>query len=73
MTTEFRWLSAGRPAPFAWAMQDLKPAGAVGDATQASAEKGKALIDHGARAFVELLTDVQRFDLARLANRPQIP
>lgn len=72
MTTEFRWLSAGRPAPFAWAMQDLNPAGAVGDATQATAEKGRLLIDHGARAFIELLTDVRKFDLSRLANPPQI-
>jgi creatinine amidohydrolase len=71
MTTEFRWLSAGRPAPFAWAMQDLNPAGAVGDATAATAEKGKALIEHGARAFVELLADVKKFDLARLAGQPQ--
>lgn len=72
MTTEFRWLSAGRPAPFAWAMQDLNPLGAVGDATTATADKGKALIDHGARAFVELLADVQKFDLTRLANQPQV-
>ena len=40
--------------------------------TVASAEKGKALLDHGARAFAELLEDVHKFDLARLANRPQI-
>ena len=73
MTKEFRWLSAGRPAPFAWAAQDLNPFGVVGDATLATAEKGQALLDHGARAFVELLEDVQKFDLARLANRPQIP
>lgn len=72
MTTEFRWLSAGRPAPFAWAMQDLNPKGAVGDATTASAEKGHALIEHGARAFVELLADVRQFDLARLSNQPNI-
>lgn len=73
MTTEFHWLSAARPAPFAWAMQDLNPVGAVGDATSATAEKGKALIEHGARAFVELLTDVRTFDLARLANQPRLP
>lgn len=72
MTTEFRWLSAGRPAPFAWAMQDLNPKGAVGDATAATAEKGQALIEHGARAFVELLADVDKFDLVRLSNRPEI-
>jgi creatinine amidohydrolase len=72
MTRDFRWLSAARPAPFAWAAQDLNPMGVVGDATQASADKGHALIDHGARAFVELLADMHRFDLARLANRPVI-
>lgn len=72
MTQEFRWLSAGRPAPFAWAAQDLNPQGAVGDATLAAAEKGHALIEFGARAFCELLDDVNRFDLKRLANRPEI-
>lgn len=71
MTTEFRWLSAGRPAPFAWAMQDLNPLGAVGDATAATVAKGNALIDHGARAFVELLADVRKFDLMKLSNQPQ--
>ena len=72
MTKEFRWLSAGRPAPFAWAAQDLNPLGVVGDATLASAEKGTALLDHGAHAFAELRDDVRKFDLARLANRPEI-
>jgi creatinine amidohydrolase len=72
MTEEFRWLSAGRPAPFAWAAQDLNPLGVVGDATMATAEKGHVLLDYGARAFVELLQDVRKFDLARLANRPHI-
>jgi creatinine amidohydrolase len=70
MATEFRWLSAERPAPFAWAAQDLNPHGVVGDATLATAEKGRALIEHGARAFCELLGDVDRFDLARLKNTP---
>ena len=70
MEQEFRWLSAGRPAPFAWAAQDLNPLGAVGDATLATGDKGRALIEFGAKAFCELLTDVDRFDLARLANRP---
>ena len=72
MAQEFRWLSAGRPAPFAWAAQDLNPQGAVGDATLATAEKGEALIKFGAEAFCELLGDIHRFDLARLANKPVI-
>src|SRR6201996_8479053 len=71
MKTNFRRLSAQRPAPFAWQTQDLHPSGAVGDATQASAEKGERLIDQGARAFCELLDDIDRFDLQLLSNRPK--
>jgi creatinine amidohydrolase len=71
MKKNFRWLSAQRPAPFAWQTQDLHPSGAVGDATLASAEKGERLIDQGAKAFCELLAEVDCFDLRRLANRPE--
>lgn len=70
MQRNFKWLNAGRPTPFAWAAQDLHPSGAVGDATQATAEKGHALLDHGARAFCELLQDMTRFDLNALARKP---
>ncbi len=71
MARDFRWLSAQRPAPFAWQAQDLHPSGAAGDATQASAEKGERLIDQGAQAFCELLADVEKFDLKALSNTPQ--
>jgi creatinine amidohydrolase len=71
MEKEFRWLSTQRPAPFAWQAQDLNPAGAVGDARQASAEKGERLLEHGARAFCELLHDVDNFDVKRLAAGPK--
>jgi creatinine amidohydrolase len=71
MAREFRWLSAQRPAPFAWQAQDLHPSGAAGDATQATAEKGERLIDRGAQAFCELLADVERFDLDALADIPR--
>jgi creatinine amidohydrolase len=71
MKKDFRWLSAQRPAPFAWQAQDLHPSGAVGDATQASAEKGERLIDQGAKAFCELLAEVDRFDLQRLSSHPK--
>jgi creatinine amidohydrolase len=67
---EFKWLHAYRPAGFGWMTQDLHPSGAVGDATAASAEKGEAAFDFGARAFVDLLREVDRFDVARLANGP---
>src|SRR5689334_25212659 len=70
MEKQFRWLSTQRPAPFAWQAQDLNPTGAVGDAREASAEKGELLLDHGARAFCELLEDVDNFDVKRLAAGP---
>jgi creatinine amidohydrolase len=70
MEQDFRRLSTHRPAPFAWQAQDLHPSGAAGDATQASAEKGEQLLEHGARAFCELLEDVDRFDVSALRDVP---
>jgi creatinine amidohydrolase len=71
MEKDYRWLSAQRPAPFAWQAQDLHPSGAVGDARQASAVKGERLVDRGARAFCELLADIDKFDPASLSARPR--
>jgi creatinine amidohydrolase len=62
MEKDYRRLSTQRPAPFAWQAQDLHQSGAVGDATLASAANGEHLLDHGARAFCELLADVEKFD-----------
>ena len=70
MEKQYRWLSTHRPAPLSWQAQDLHPSGAAGDATQASAEKGELLLDHGARAFCELLAEVDNFDVNRLAKGP---
>src|SRR2546430_15365804 len=65
---EYRWLSTQRPAAFAWQAQDLHSSGAAGDATKATADKGEQLLDHGARAFCELLGEVDDFDVKRLAG-----
>ena len=73
MAAEFKWLGASRPAGFAWMTQDLNATGAVGDATHASAAKGEAAFAQGATAFVELLREVDRFDLARLREGPLGP
>lgn len=70
MEQEYRWLSTQRPAPFAWQTQDLHPSGAVGNATLAAAGKGEQLLDQGARAFCELLAEVDKFDVKRLAQGP---
>src|SRR5438552_18059759 len=71
MEQDYRWLAAHRPAPFAWQAQDLHASGAAGDATMASAEKGERLLDHGARAFCELLADVDKFDPEALSSDPR--
>ena len=67
---EFRHLGIDRPGRLGWMSQDLHASGAMGDASTATAEKGKAAVEFGARAFVELLGEVDRFDLARLKQGP---
>jgi creatinine amidohydrolase len=70
MDATFRHLRTGRPAGFGWMAQDLHQDGAAGDASRASAAKGAASAAFGAAAFVELLRDIDRFDLARLRPGP---
>jgi creatinine amidohydrolase len=70
MAQEFKWLGAFDPAGFGWLSQDLHPSGAIGDATRACAGKGERALAHGARAFIELLQDVERFDLKLLRDGP---
>jgi creatinine amidohydrolase len=70
MEQQYRWLSTQRPAPFAWQAQDLNLSGAIGNATLAVAAKGERLIDQGARAFCELLAEVDNFAVNRLAKGP---
>ena len=63
MERKFSLLRAGRPAAFAWKTQDLHGSGALGDARLGTAEKGRAALEHGARAFVTLLGEIDRFRL----------
>jgi len=71
MEQDFARLRANHPVGFGWMSEDLHPAGAMGDARAARAETGRAAADHGARAFVQLLEDVARFDLSRFEARPE--
>jgi creatinine amidohydrolase len=68
---DFTWLRTGRPTGFGWMSQDLSAAGAMGNAAAATVEKGDAAADYGVTAFIELLQDVEAFDLARLRNGPE--
>ena len=60
-------LRAYGPHAFGWSARDLNRSGAVGDPRAASAEKGRAAIDHAVTGFLELLEEVHRFDIGRLA------
>ena len=70
LAKDFKLLGLNGPANFAWKTQDLHASGAAGDATLATPEKGEAALAHGARAFVALLGEVDRFDLKNLAKGP---
>ena len=47
-------------------MQDINAAGAAGNAANATAEKGRQLIDHAKRQIVTLRQEVQRLPLSWL-------
>ncbi|ARM90016.1 creatininase protein [Rhizobium sp. CIAT894] len=65
-TTRFKHLRAYGPHAFGWKMADLNPQGAAGNAAAATAEKGEALIAHAVNGLVELLKDVDAFDVTQL-------
>lgn len=52
---------------FGWIAQDLHESGAAGDASRATAQKGRATAEFQALEFIKLLRDVMRFSLDRLA------
>jgi creatinine amidohydrolase len=52
---------------FGWIVQDINADGAVGDASAATAAKGRLTAEHQADGFIALLRDVARFPLSELA------
>jgi creatinine amidohydrolase len=67
MENEFKFLRPTGLHAHAWIAQDIHPSGAAGDASLGTAEKGKATAEFQAERFIELLRDVERFELSRLA------
>ena len=59
----YRRLSAVGSGRMGWMAQDLHPSGACGNAADADAERGRALVEHAAQALVELLQEMDRFPL----------
>lgn len=67
---DFQHLTATGATRFAWQAQDLNPAGVVGDASDADAERGAQIIDHAAARFVAVLREVDRYPLSNLRDGP---
>ena len=67
MEKEFAYLRPTGLQAYGWIAQDLNPHGTVGDASIATAEKGRLTAEHQVAGFIKLLDDMARFDLARLA------
>jgi creatinine amidohydrolase len=63
---EFTKLSPAGTHAFGWIAQDLHPDGAVGNASKATSEKGKATAEHQIDGFIALLRDMTAFSLDRL-------
>jgi creatinine amidohydrolase len=53
-----------------WQTQDLNPLGACGDATAASADAGRALVEHTARRLATLLAEISAYPLSALKDGP---
>jgi len=68
LVRENRHLRAYGPVSFGWLAGDLNPAGVVGDATLATAAKGRAIAEHQAARFAELCLEVAAFDLNLLSS-----
>ena len=61
-------LGNGKSAKLGWQMQDYHPAGAVGDAAAATADKGQAVVDAAAQQLVALLQELQALPLSTLVR-----
>ena len=67
---DFRHLRAYGPHAFGWRMTDLNRQGVAGDASAATAERGERLVAHAVAGILELLQDVDTFDMDLLADDP---
>lgn len=62
----YKHLRAYGQHAFGWKMSDLNDKGVAGNAAKANAAKGEALIAHAVKGLVELLEDVDAFDVDAL-------
>lgn len=68
LAAEYRHLGLGPGGRLGWLAQDQHPSGACGNAADATAEKGRAVIAHAAAQIVTLLQEVDQLPLSVLSN-----
>jgi len=57
-------------AAFAWASEDLNPAGVCGDATQAKTDSGRLVVERASRVLANMIEEAATFSLASLSLNP---
>ena len=67
---EYPILGNGRSAKLGWQMQDYNAAGAAGNASLATAEKGRAVLEAAGVQLALLLQEIARLPLSTLVDRP---
>lgn len=67
---DYRHIALTAGARPGWQAQDLNPHGACGDASAATAEKGRRTIDFAAHKLAEVLAEIERAPLTWLDNKP---
>ena len=68
---QYRYLRPeGSAVGFGWQTQDLHPAGACGDATDADAARGARVVRSKAEGLAALIAEVIAFPLASLRSGP---
>lgn len=68
MEGNFKYLTPEGGVGFGWLAQDLNPSGATGNATKATAAKGELCVEHAASRLVELVEEVDNFDVNCVFN-----
>lgn len=66
-------LGNGTSAKLGWQMQDYNAQGAAGNATLATADKGRAVVEAAGRQLALLLAEVAQLPLSTLVARPAQP
>ncbi len=69
LVKEYTHLRAYGPHAFGWKIGDLNPQGVVGNAAEATAEKGQALIEQAVEGLAELVIDVDKVNISDMFDQ----